>query len=148
MSYEIRPMQIGDYAEVLALWQRTQGIGLSGADELEAIRVFLERNPGLCYTASIGQEIIGTVLCGFDGRRGYLYHLAIDSAYRHQGIGRALLQRSLDELHRMGGQKCHLMVYFENTDAQAFYRQVGWDLRQDIVIMSKDLGCHADGSAC
>jgi len=148
MGYEIREMQIDDYDASLALWKRCEGIGLSSADDREPIRSFLAHNPGLSYIALGADGIIGTVLCGFDGRRGYLYHLAVDPALRHQGIGNALVTRCLNELHRVGGQKCHLLVFHQNVDAQAFYAQTGWTLRGDIVIMSKNLTCQADSSSC
>lgn len=148
MGFEIRSMHIEDYEQVLALWQRSQGIGLSSADERDSIQSFLRHNPSLCFVAQDGDLIIGTVLCGFDGRRGYLYHLAVDEAFRRQGIGNALMQRSLDELHKIGGQKCHLLVYFENENAQRFYKQTGWVLRTDILVMSKDLGCGSEPGSC
>jgi len=148
MKYEIREMQIDDYARSMALWKRCEGIGLSSADDREPVQSFLAHNPGLCFIALSAEKVIGTVLCGFDGRRGALYHLAVDPAFRHQGIGEALVTRCLEGLQRAGGQKCHLMVFQENTNAQAFYAQTGWYLRDNIVVMSKDLTCNADSSSC
>lgn len=148
MNGEIRAMQIEDYDEILALWKRCDGIGLSSADEREPIKAFLEHNPGLCFVAHNNEEIIGTVLCGSDGRRGYLYHLAVDESQRHQGIGNALVQRSLEQLRLQGVQKCHLMVFANNLDGQAFWSKTGWALRKDILIMSLDLDHQCEECPC
>lgn len=88
---KIREMFITDYDAALALWHRCAGMGLSDADELVPLSHFLERNPGLNFIALDGESLVGTVLCGTDGRRGYLYHLAVDPLYRRRGIGRELV---------------------------------------------------------
>ena len=138
-SYEIASLDIGDYDEILALWKRCEGIGLSSADDYEPIAAFLERNPGLSFAARKDGHVIGTSLCGSDGRRGYLYHLAVDRIHRRQGIGANLVRHSLDALRSTGIQKCHLMVMPANLDGQAFWSRMGWSLRGDILIMSKEL---------
>lgn len=81
----IREMSIYDYEMMLELWKQTPGIGLSNADSKDNIGLFFERNSGLSFVCEIERKIIGTVLCGHDGRRGYIYHLAVDSAFRKQG---------------------------------------------------------------
>ena len=91
-NFTFREMNINDYDRILTLWQRTPGLGLSNADSREGIRSFLERNPGLCFVCQEGERLIGTILCGHDARRGYIYHLAVDEAYRKRGIGRQLTQ--------------------------------------------------------
>ena len=91
----IREMTSEDYDAVYALWQATEGLGLSDADSREAIARYLERNPGLSFIAVENEELLGTVLCGHDGRRGYLHHLAVARSHRGQGLGRRLAQRAL-----------------------------------------------------
>ena len=118
-------MIVGDYEQMIALWNNTPGIGLSDADSKRNISQFLERNPGLSFVYEIDKRIIGTVLCGHDGRRGYIYHLAVDLAFRKQGIGKELMARSLDKLRHKRIAKCHLFLYSENEDAIQFYGRTG-----------------------
>ncbi len=138
-NYSIHEMTIRDYDCVLALWQKTQGMGLSNSDSREAICAFLERNPGLSFICKQKERLIGAILCGHDGRRGFIYHLAVDEAYRKQGIGRRLTQLSLDALHKSGIAKCHLFVYRDNKEAQLFYNCMGWQKRTTLDIFSKEI---------
>ena len=135
-NIHIREMTMADYDAAMALWQRTEGMGLRPADAPEHIARYLARNPGLSFVAMDGDRLVGTVLCGHDGRRGYLQHLAVERAYRGQGIGKALVERVLNALRDVGIRKCHLFVIKENQAAIAFWRHIGWELRQDIVTMS------------
>jgi len=139
METIIQTMQIGDYEQALDLWQRTPGMGLSKADEKQELEKFLERNATLCFVAWVGEELAGTILCGEDGRRGYIYHLAVDPDFRKTGIGKNLVQHALDELQRIGIQKCHLFVYGSNESGISFWKHNGWKLREDIALMSIDL---------
>ncbi len=133
----IRAMTIHDYDAVIALWQSTDGVGLSDADSREAIGRYLARNPGLSFTAWDGDLLVGAVLCGHDGRRGYVYHLAVRPSHRRQGIGKALAARCLDALAAEGIDKCHLFVFAVNADAIVFWQRVGWEQRVDLVVMSR-----------
>jgi ribosomal protein S18 acetylase RimI-like enzyme len=138
-KYSFREMTINDYDQVLALWKKTQGLGLSDADSLEGIRTFLERNRGLCFVCEEEEGIIGTILCGHDGRRGYIYHLAVDEVHRKRGIGRQMTQQSLNALRLLGIVKCHLFVYSDNKEAELFYNNLGWQKRITLDIFSKDM---------
>jgi ribosomal protein S18 acetylase RimI-like enzyme len=139
MAYEIRAMTIGDYDPVYALWQSCEGIGLSAADSRTAIDRFLRRNPGLAFAAWEGNILAGAVLTGEDGRRGYLYHLAVSPQHRRQGIGRALVERCVFGLKERGIQKCHIFVYSDNQAGMAFWAQLGFELRRELVIMSREI---------
>ena len=130
-------MSLDDYDAVLALWQEAEGIGLSAADGREAIGRYLLRNPGLSFTAWDGELLVGAVLCGHDGRRGFIHHLAVRESHRRQGIGQMLVERCLDELRKQGIDKCHLFVFAHNAAAIAFWQALGWTLRNDIAIMSR-----------
>jgi len=138
-SVRIAELAAGDIAEALELWTASEGVGLRGADEPEALARYLARNPGLSLAARDGGRMVGAVLCGHDGRRGYLHHLAVAASHRRRGIGRALVERCVDGLRREGIAKCHLMVYHHNAAGQAFWRSIGWHARDDLLLMSTHL---------
>lgn len=138
----IRAMTAADYDAVIALWRVTDGIGLSAADERDQIVAFLERNPGLSRVALRGEVLVGAVLCGHDGRRGYLHHLAVVPAERGRGLGRVLAEQCLDGLRALGIGKVNIFVYADNAEGQAFWRATGWAGRGDLLIMQRTL----DGS--
>ena len=138
MTVTIEEMTDEDYDEVFALWRASEGIGLSEADSAEGIAGYLVRNPGLSFVARDGETLVGAVLCGHDGRRGYLHHLAVSPASRGRGIGRALVAECLARLRQQGIQRCHLFVFRENRDALAFWQRIGWRTRADLTMMSRD----------
>ena len=148
MSILISEMTAGDYEEALALWKRCPGMGLSDADEMAPLTRFLERNPGLSYIARDDALLIGTCLCGSDGRRGYLYHLAVDPDYRRRGIGRNLVVAVFSKLHDLDIHKCHIMVYGTNEVGLAFWKQDGWVTRPEIVLMSRNVDMSDSPGGC
>ena len=133
----IRAMTPADYDPVIALWLATPGIGLSEADEREAIGAYLARNPGLSLVAVRGDVLVGAVLCGHDGRRGYLNHLAIAPAERGRGLGRALADRCLAGLGALGIAKASIVVFSANAEGQAFWRATGGTARDDLLVMQR-----------
>ena len=137
MSVTISPFTIDSYDQVLALWQQTEGVGLSSADSRDGIQFYFERNPGMSFLAEVEGTLVGAVLCGHDGRRGYIHHLAVHPDYRCQGIGRQLVDRCLSALQAVGIQKCHLFIYNDNVDGILFWKNIGWTKRADISIVSK-----------
>ncbi len=139
MSITIQDFAMNHYEQVLDLWKRSEGIGLSAADSPERISAYLSRNPGMSFTAWDGERLVGAVLCGHDGRRGYLHHLAIDPEYRRRGIGRRLSDACMAALAREGIDKAHIFVYGANEDGLAFWRRAGWYQRHELVIMSFDV---------
>lgn len=136
MIHEMAPAH---YDRVMALWQATEGIGLSDADERERIAAYLARNPGLSFVALADGAVVGAVLCGHDGRRGYLHHLAVAPAFRGRGIGRELVGACLAGLKGAGIQKCHLFVYRDNAEGRAFWERIGWHWRRELGIVSRNL---------
>jgi putative acetyltransferase len=139
MDLGIRDMKLSDYEEMFELWKNCEGIGISRADSLEGVQRFLERNPGLSFVVTDGEKIVATILAGHDGRRGYLHHVAVDSNYRRRGIGEALVEKSLNVLHNLGIQKCHLFVVEHNEAALRFWKITGWVEREELVMFSKDI---------
>ncbi len=139
MAIDYRPMTIDDYDEIIELWKTTEGVGLSDADSRRGINLFLQRNPNLSVVARDEDKLVGAVLCGHDGRRGYLHHLAVARPYRMHNIGRTLAETCLEHLKAEGICKCHLFVYEQNYHAIAFWKKTGWAQRVDLVIMSHDI---------
>jgi putative acetyltransferase len=136
----IRPFTMAEYPAVIELWERCEGIGLSAADEAPAIAAYLARNPDMSFVAwTDAGQVAGAVLCGHDGRRGYIHHLAVDAAYRRQGVGQELVEHCLAALAGAQIQKCHLFIFHDNETGKAFWQEIGWTLRQDIQIMSRNL---------
>ncbi len=142
-EFRIRPMASEDCEEALSLWESFEGIGLSGADTCENIAAFLTKNPGLSLVAETGGRIVGTLLCGDDGRRGYLYHLAVAGDYRRRGVARELVRQCVGRLRARGIQKCHAYVYTENEDAFLFWESIGWTRRKELVVVSRDTAIDA-----
>ncbi|QGQ99545.1 GNAT family N-acetyltransferase [Paenibacillus psychroresistens] len=135
--FELRGMTIADYEQAIELWKQTDGMVLSDADSEPAIANYLNRNPGMSFVSVIGEKIIGTILCGHDGRRGFIYHVAVDPKYRGQSIGQKLVRSSLDKLLSEGITKCHLMVLEDNEIGNQFWAKAGWQRRSGILLYSK-----------
>ena len=136
MSFHLDPMTPADYPEVMTLWQRSSGLTLREADSQTAIAAYLARNPGLSFVAREQDVLLGAILVGTDGRRGYLQHLTVAEAARGRGMGKALLAAAIDALQKVGIGKTHLMVHADNDSAMAFYRHLGWEDRQAIRLFS------------
>ena len=130
---------MADYEAAYSLWEKAEGIGLSQADSPENIALFLARNPGMSFVAVAGGRLVGAVLCGNDGRRGFLHHLAVSPDQRRSGIGRALVDRCLAALAAAGMRKCHIFVLADDLEGQRFWKRVGWEARTTLVVMSHDV---------
>ena len=138
MDEVMREIQIDDYDEIHALWNSTPGMGLSNADSAYNIGKFLIRNEGLSFCYEKDGRIIGTILCGHDGRRGYIYHVTVAGEFRGRGIGRALVEKSLLKLREEGIDKCHLFVFADNEIGNAFWHSTGWIKRNEIKVYSRN----------
>ena len=135
MEFEI--MTIEDYDEVHDLWGRCEGVGLDPDDTRECIGAYLDRNPGLSFVARHDGKLVGAVLCGHDGRRGYLHHLAVDHEARRKGIGKALSAKCIEGLRAAGIPKCNIFVFDENDLALSFWEADGWVGRSDLRLLQK-----------
>jgi putative acetyltransferase len=137
---EAREMTIRDYQAVHSLWQGCRGIGLHSDVDCEyGIGLYLARNPGLSFVAIDSGKVVGAILCGHDGRRGYLHHLAVAEEHRRCGIGTALIDRTLNQLRQKGIRKCNGFILDDNHDALAFWRSIGWVQRDDLKVISKSI---------
>lgn len=137
LPVRIRPMTADDYDAVLALWRSTPGVGVGVGDDRESLAGYFARNPGLSLVAVRGEALVGAVLCGHDGRRGSIEHLAVLPSERGRGLGRELVRRCLAGLAGAGIGKCNIVVYGSNGDGLAFWRAAGWSTREDLVLMQR-----------
>lgn len=130
---EIRKMTLEDYGELYDFWMSTPGMGLNDVDDSEAgIDRYLRRNPNTNFVATIADKIVGAILSGHDGRRGYLYHTAVSVTYRNKGIGSALLEAALAALRAEGISKAALVVFKSNEVGNSFWEQKGFHAREDL----------------
>ena len=136
----IRIMTIEDYDAVYDLWLSCAGMGLNNLDDSrEGIERFLKRNPDTCFVAVNQNVIVGVIITGNDGRRGYIYHTAVNSAYRKQGIAKALVEKSMEALKNCGINKVALVVFNKNQNGNAFWEKIGFSVREDLVYCNKNL---------
>lgn len=133
----IRPMIREDYDAVTALWQATEGVGLNESDSRENTEAYLRRNPELSLVALQDDELIAAVLCGHDGRRGFLHHLAVAPLFRGQGIARRMVAICLEGLTAGGILKCNIYLYADNHAGAAFWRRLGWLQRAELLVLQR-----------
>ena len=137
-NYSLRTLTIADHETVLDLWRQTEGLHIGESDTRDAINSFLTRNAGLSLVATQSSgEIVAAVLCGHDGRRGYLHHLAVANAHRKQGIGRAIVNRCLERLHAQGITRCNIFLLADNESGKIFWQHEGWKTRADVLLVQK-----------
>lgn len=137
---KIRLMKIEDYDGVYQLWLSCAGMGLNNLDDSrEGIERFLERNPHTCFTAVDGDSIIGVIMAGNDGRRGYIYHTAVHPDYRRQGIASALVDETMKALENIGIHKAALVVFARNQDGNRFWEKQGFTVREDLVYRNRTI---------
>ena len=122
-----REFLIDDYEATVELWKRVEGVEIAEGDDREGVARFLARNPGLSRVATDRSIMIGVAFCGNDGRRGYIYHLAVDPDYRGQGVGKRLVGECLEGLRRLGLQRANIMVAIDNPRGREFWRKCGWE---------------------
>lgn len=136
----IRSMDNNDYERVYQLWMSCKGMGLNDLDDSrEGIEQFLKRNPDTCFVAEQNGKIIGSIICGNDGRRGYIYHTAVASDYRKKGVGTVLVETTLQALKNLGINKAALVVFSKNAEGNAFWEKLGFTVRKDLVYRNKSI---------
>ena len=129
-----------DYDEVYKLWEAIEkGVRVSRSDSLNEIEKKIARDPDLFLVAESGGVIIGSVIGGFDGRRGLVYHLAVAASFREMGVGTRLMDELESRLRSKGCLKCYLLVTLDNLEVEAYYKKRGWQLMDDVRIYGKEL---------
>ena len=130
---EIRKMTIQDYEKVYELWMSCKNMGFNDIDDSkEGISRFLERNPNTSFVALENENLVGIILGGHDGRRGYIYHLSVNENYRKNGIGSELVKNCLDAFKQEKISKVALLVFKYNEVGNSFWEKQGFILREDI----------------
>lgn len=139
-SVQIRTMTVSDYDAVYDMWINTSGMGLNDLDDSrEGIEKFLKRNPETCFAAVENDRVIGAIMCGHDGRRGYIYHTSVREEYRGRGIGTALANSAMAALESEGINKAALVVFARNEKGNAFWEKLGFTQRSDIIYRNREL---------
>lgn len=132
-AFGIRKLTAADIPAVRDFWASIDGVGLNECDEPAALERYLLRNPGLSLVVrDDAGEVAGAVLCGHDGRRGYLNHLAVAPEYRHRGLGRRLVARCLNDLAALGILRCNIFLYVDNEPGRRFWQCCRWAPRTDL----------------
>lgn len=136
----IRIMKIEDYEKVYDLWIHTEGMGLNTIDDSrEGIAKYLLRNPNTCFVAEENGELVGVIMSGHDGRRGFIYHTTVKAEYRNRGIGKKLVDLVLGALKKEGIHKVALVAFEKNVLGNTFWEKVGFTVREDLVYRNKNI---------
>ena len=133
MSIELREFLADDYQRVRALWESTEGVGLGDGDSPLGVVRLLNRNPGLSWVVVSDDELAGAILCGHDGRRGWIYHLTVSVRFRRLGLGTRLVNCALRGLREAGIDQCYAFAFEANARACSFWRTLGAVARDDLV---------------
>ena len=136
----IRVMTLADYDAVYALWMSCKNMGFNDKDDSrEGIGRYLRRNPATCFVALENGRVVGVILSGHDGRRGFIHHMAVAEEYRKRGIATALLNRSLSALEEEGITKVALLVFRRNEAGNGFWEASGFTAREDVIYRNRAL---------
>jgi ribosomal protein S18 acetylase RimI-like enzyme len=134
-----REFVLEDYDDAIALWMAEEGIEVCEGDSREEIFEYLKRNPGLSRVAEAGGKIVGAVLCGHDGRRGWIYHLAVAPLYRGKGVGKLLIEDCLRGLKQVGLKRAIILVAGDNPAGREFWLRNGWEEIAGAIPMSREI---------
>lgn len=136
----IRIMKIEDYEKVYDLWIHTVGMGLNTTDDSrEGIAKYLLRNPNTCFVAEDNGKLVGVIMSGHDGRRGFIHHTAVKKEYRKQGIGKKLVDSALTALEAEGIHKVALVTFEKNVSGNMFWEKNGFTVRDDLIYRNKSI---------
>lgn len=135
-----RVLEIADYQEIYHLWTNTPGMGLNSTDDSEeGIRKYLKRNPGTSFVAEDCGKIVGVIMAGHDGRRGFIHHTAVLPEYRGKHVGKDLVDCAMEALEKEGIHKVALVAFEKNEIGNGFWENIGFTAREDLVYRNKNI---------
>jgi ribosomal protein S18 acetylase RimI-like enzyme len=134
-----RAFVMADYDDAIALWTGVEGVEVCEGDSREEITEYLQRNPGLSRVAEADGKIVGAALCGHDGRRGWIYHLAVASTHRRLKVGQALLDSCVNGLRNAGLKRAIILVAGDNPAGHEFWLRNGWENIDGAIAMTREL---------
>ncbi len=135
IKMKIEKFKIEYYDEVVELWRKA-GVEVVSSDTIDEVTRVLNRNPDLFLIGKVQEKVIAVVMGAFDGRRGYVHHLAIDPDYQKRGYGKMMMDELIEKFHTKKVHKVHLFIEKYNKEVADFYRKLGWEVRDDLIIMS------------
>ena len=135
IKMKIEKFRIESYDEVVRLWRKA-GIEIVSSDTIGEVTRVLNRNPDLFLIGKVQEKIIAVVMGAFDGRRGYVHHLAVDPDYQNKGFGKTIMEALIEQFRTKSIQKVHLFIEKSSKSVLEFYSYLGWDVREDLIMMS------------
>ena len=138
-QFNFRPLLYTDYDQVLALWRRCDGVEVAEGDDRESFARYLDRNPNLSWSASLGEKVVAAGLCGHDGRRGLIYHLAVAPEFRGKGLAKKILQNGIEGLRNAGITRAIILVARNNPRGQEFWLSRGFEEISGALSLGLDL---------
>jgi ribosomal protein S18 acetylase RimI-like enzyme len=138
-SVTTREFVMSDYDAAIALWNSVDGVEVCEGDSREEMAEYLKRNPGLSRVAEVDGKIVGAALCGHDGRRGWIYHLAVANSHRRQKVGQLLLESCVNGLRAIGLRRAIILVAGDNPSGREFWRRNRWEAIDGAIAMTREL---------
>jgi len=135
IKMKIEKFNLKYYHKVVELWKKA-GIGVGSSDTKGEIAGVLNRNPDLFLIGKEDGKIVAVVIGAFDGRRGYVHHLAVDPDYQKKGYGKKIMDELIEQFRKKKVHKIHLFIEKINPEVVNFYRNLGWNVRDDLIMMS------------
>jgi ribosomal protein S18 acetylase RimI-like enzyme len=135
IKMKIEKFKIEYYDEVVGLWRKA-GVEIVSSDTIDEVTRVLNRNPDLFLIGKLHEKVIAVVIGAFDGRRGYVHHLAVDPDYQKMGYGKTIMEALIEQFRTKNIQKVHLFIEKSNKSVIKFYSNLGWDMRADLIMMS------------
>jgi ribosomal protein S18 acetylase RimI-like enzyme len=134
-----REFVMADYDQAVALWARIEGVEICEGDSREEISAYLKRNPGLSRVAEVDGVMVGAALSGYDGRRGWIYHLAVAQDHRGSGVGKLLVDDCVGGLRKAGVKRAIILVAGDNPAGRQFWLRNGWEDIDGAIAMTREL---------
>ena len=138
-TLESREFRMSDYDAAVRLWEKVEGVEIAEGDSREDMERYLTQNPNLSRIVQDGDALVGVALCGHDGRRGFIYHLAVEPAYQQKGVGRQLVRECVEGLRSLGLKRALILVAADNPQGEAFWKRCGWEDVPGANVMGIDL---------